>query len=48
VVFVHVIKVYVGMELKFQSFLTSTIVGNKWSASDPSRFTLSYVAHSTH
>jgi hypothetical protein len=40
VVLAHVIRVYVGVELKFHSFLTSTLLGNKWSASRSSRFIL--------
>ena len=39
VVCVHVIKLYVRVELQFQSFLTAKLVGNEWLALRSGRFT---------
>jgi hypothetical protein len=36
----HAMKTYEGVEVQFHAFLTSALVGIKWSASSPGHFTI--------
>jgi len=41
-------KMYGGLEVQLQAFLTSALDGDEWSASCPGHFTLGERDHSTH